>query len=140
MSEPRAPCGRKGGMRTCIQYPIESFLRTTPRASLQGGAAGREQSRRVDWRGAGVDGARFARSFVQCSLLNVHQLCHTGLVRVRVVCVCVGQFVAFFVRKYVRTSICTGTLQRRRVPHPQTGADLRRGDVKVHQGGTTLIL
>jgi hypothetical protein len=27
-----------------------------------------------------------------------------------------------------------------RVPNPQTGADLRRGDIKVHQGGTTWIL
>jgi hypothetical protein len=27
-----------------------------------------------------------------------------------------------------------------RVPNPQTGADLRRGDIKVHQGGTTWML
>jgi hypothetical protein len=27
-----------------------------------------------------------------------------------------------------------------RVPNPQTGANLRRGDIKVHQGGTTWIL
>jgi hypothetical protein len=27
-----------------------------------------------------------------------------------------------------------------RVPCPQIGADLRRGDIKVHQGGTTWIL
>jgi hypothetical protein len=27
-----------------------------------------------------------------------------------------------------------------RVPNPQTGADLRRGDIKVHQGGTTWTL
>jgi hypothetical protein len=51
--------------------------------------------------------------------------------------------VVYVVHVYVRTynyNIIPRATVEPRVPNPQTGADLRRGDIKVHQGGTTWIL